>query len=58
MSGKPFSKTGAAKGARPSGRFNVRKVCDLQMSKTTLAVKRRERRAPAIWPWFSRFSLP
>jgi hypothetical protein len=42
----------AAKGARPSGRFNVRKACDLQMFKTTRAVKRRERRAPTVWLWF------
>ena len=33
----------ALKGAQTSGRFNVRKVCDLQTSKTTRAVKRRER---------------
>jgi hypothetical protein len=32
------------KGARPSGCFNIRKACDSQTSKTTRAVKWRERR--------------
>jgi hypothetical protein len=37
------------------GRFNVRKACDSQMSKTTRAVKRRERRAPTVWLRFRFF---
>ena len=44
--------TRVANGARPSGRFNVRKDCDSQTSKANRAVKRRERRAPADWLWF------
>jgi len=38
-----------AKGARPSGRFNVHHACDLRLAKTIRALKRRERRAPAAW---------
>jgi hypothetical protein len=44
-----------AKGAWPSGRFNVYPARDSRTPKTVRAVKRRERRAPAAWLRFSAF---
>jgi len=40
-----------AKGAQPSGRFNVHHACDSQTPKTMRAVKRRKRRAPTDGLW-------
>jgi len=40
-----------AKGARPSGRFNVHHACDSQTPKTIRVVKRRKRPAPADEIW-------